>query len=44
MTLSPTMRCGILGGIPAILALISRDYISESYLLLDVLISVFNRF
>tara|TARA_R110000850_G_C9769308_1_gene447227 strand:- start:144 stop:320 length:177 start_codon:yes stop_codon:yes gene_type:complete len=37
MKLSPTIRNGILGGVSAILALISEDYISESYLLLGVL-------
>lgn len=41
MMLSPTMRGGILGGVSVILALISEDYISESYLLLGVLIFFF---
>lgn len=37
MKLSPTMRGGILGGLSAILALVSIDYVSESILLLGVL-------
>lgn len=37
MELNPTMRNGIWGGVSAILALISEDYISESYLLLGVI-------
>ena len=41
MTLSPAMRDGILGGVSAILALISEDYISDSHLLIGVLIFFF---
>jgi hypothetical protein len=41
MKLSPTMRGGILGGVSAILAIVSEDYFSESYLLLGVLFFFF---
>ncbi len=41
MTLRPILRGGILGGASVILALLSEDYISESHLLLGVLIFFF---